>query len=73
MSKLAKQLSDQEISVLCDVGQAPALYCEAEKRRDLKRLHDAGLVRRCDEEAPIYALTDLGLAVLSEEGARERV
>ena len=73
MPNLAKQLSDQEISVLCDVGQAPARYCAAEKRRDLKRLHEAGFVRRCDEEAPIYALTDLGLAVLSEEGALERV
>jgi len=73
MTKLAKQLSDQEISVLCDVGQAPALYCEAEKRRDLKRLAEAGFVRRCDDEAPIYALTDKGIAVLTEEGVLERV
>jgi hypothetical protein len=65
MQNSAERLSDRELALLSDVGQAPARYCEAGLRPAFKRLHAAGFVQRCDDEAPIYALTEKGFAALN--------
>jgi hypothetical protein len=69
MQRLDSNLSDREISALCDVSQAPGWTFNQEKRRDISRLIDRGYVKRCDDEAPIFQLTRKGSRALTERGA----
>lgn len=66
-------LSEYDVALLCDIGERPAADFAAdfdiERLCRLKRLSEAGLIRRTDEEARIYALTGKGQQLLSERGA----
>ncbi len=66
-------LSDYDIALLCDIGEnGPghmAARFDIEQLCRLRRLSEAGLIRRSDEEALIYALTGKGQQLLSERGA----
>jgi hypothetical protein len=58
-------LSRTNMKCRFSLGQMPARCFDAAERAGLRRLHDAGLVKRCDDEAPIFALTEKGIAALS--------
>lgn len=66
-------LSEYDIALLCDIGERSAadfaVESDIERLCRLKRLSEAGLIRRTDEEAQIYALTGKGQRLLSEHGA----
>jgi hypothetical protein len=65
MRNAAFELNEHEMSLLFDMGQMPARCFDAAERAGLRRLHDAGFVKRCDDEAPIFALTEKGIAALN--------
>ena len=66
-------LSEYDVALLYDIGERTAADFAAdadiEQLCRLKRLSEAGLIRRTDEEARIYALTGKGQRLLSERGA----
>jgi hypothetical protein len=63
-----KTLSDTDISILCDVGSGPIANLDEARAKKLKRLNDAGLVKRCHDEMHLYTLTGKGERILSERG-----
>jgi hypothetical protein len=67
MRNIAENLSERELSLLRDLGRAAPDF-DGARRRALKHLLDAGYVRRCDDEAPIFALTGKGTQLLAERG-----
>lgn len=69
MQNMAETLSSNDIEALCDVAQKPAPSVNAEKIAQLRRLADAGFIKRKDEEAQIYELTGKGQKVLTDRGA----
>lgn len=66
-------ISDQQISVLCDVAETPQTSFEGEKKRDLDRLIEDGYVEVEGEQTsamlPTYKLTSKAELLLTSRGA----
>ena len=63
-------ITDQQISLLCDVSQSSLLTLDPEKKRDLDQLIMDGFVKLTVDDLPIrYKLTAKDENVLGERGA----
>jgi hypothetical protein len=61
-------ITDQEISILCDVLEGWGANLNADKRKILDQLIAKGLVVPADQESAKYKLTGIAQQLLAERG-----
>jgi len=68
---MAEELTNSEISLLCDIGTFDPLEATADHRKDLERLVSGGYVEATDHFPPGagFKLTMKGVEYLGQRGA----
>jgi hypothetical protein len=67
---MSDELTDDQISLLCAIGEANPLELAGDKKRDLERLVSRGYAEPAESNPGSgYRLTARGIAFLGERGA----